>query len=902
MSNFVKRYTGSLVAWVVIVVLSIIFLPNMSSLVAQKGQTKIPSTSQSQVAQKIQDKWGHGIGNTMDTVVVFSNGNKKISASDQQKINYTINKLKDNKSSYGIKGLTTPNDNDATRSQLISKDKTTELVQLNVTKDRSIQSVNNQLQDVVKTNGINTYVTGGDILNDDFRVSTEQGIQKTEVIAAIFILIVLIIVFRSPIVPLVSLLTVGVSFIVSLSIVMNLVKAYGFPLSNFTRVFMVVVLFGIGTDYNILLYNQFKEELSRGKDKVAAAISARKVAGKTILYSGSSVLIGFAVLALAKFSIYQSAVGVAVGVAVLLLVLLTLNPFFMATMGKGMFWPSKNFNGEGENKFWRFLSKNSVRWSIPAIILVLIATVPFIASYHNKLNYDSAVELHNNVPAKKGLLVVQDHFSKGTAEPSTIYIQSNKRLDNEKSLNELDRLTTQLSNQEGIKTIASVTQPSGMPIEQLYVNDQLDNLTGKMKTAKSGLATIQKSTSESKFDTTPLQDIGTSTQSIASSLNAIKSASSQNSSMSGQQMLSQLQRQMTAAKQPLSSQQLQIVGAALQNVNSKQQSTMSSLQTQLQGIADSTRSIGSNTKQVAEQLKATQKKLAKAAEGMKQINKGMGNANDYLKTLSESKASNTFNIPESVLKSDTFKNSMKSYLSEDKKTAKITVVLDKDPSSESAMNQIDNLQTKVQNTLSGTDLAHTKVAIGGQTASTSDTRHIASSDFIRTAVIMVIGIMLALMFITRSILQPFYILGTLLIAYVTSLSITKMISASLLGSKMLTWNTPFFTFVMLIALGVDYSIFLMMKYREFGNLDSTPSKQITHASAVIGTVVISAAIILGGTFAALMPSGVLTLIQVAIAVIIGLIILAIIIPILIPSLIKLTYDNKKQAEGKHSKN
>jgi RND superfamily putative drug exporter len=62
---------------------------------------------------------------------------------------------------------------------------------------------------------------------------------------------------------------------------------------------------------------------------------------------------------------------------------------------------------------------------------------------------------------------------------------------------------------------------------------------------------------------------------------------------------------------------------------------------------------------------------------------------------------------------------------------------------------------------------------------------------------------------------------------------------------------------------------------------------------VIGAVVISAAIILGGTFAALMPSGVLTLIQVALAVIIGLIILVLIIPILIPAAIHLTYDRSK---------
>jgi len=94
---------------------------------------------------------------------------------------------------------------------------------------------------------------------------------------------------------------------------------------------------------------------------------------------------------------------------------------------------------------------------------------------------------------------------------------------------------------------------------------------------------------------------------------------------------------------------------------------------------------------------------------------------------------------------------------------------------------------------------------------------------------------------------------------------------------------------MLIALGVDYSIFLMMKYREFDNTAATPSTRIVRAASVIGAVVLSAALILSGTFAALMPSGVLTLIQVAMVVIIGLIILVFAIPTVIPALIRLTY-------------
>ncbi|MBA1393984.1 hypothetical protein EQ500_08940, partial [Lactobacillus sp. XV13L] len=253
------------------------------------------------------------------------------------------------------------------------------------------------------------------------------GIKKTEAITVVFIFIVLVIVFRSPIVPLISLLTVGVSFITAFSIVTNLVKYQNFPFSNFTQVFMIIVLFGIGTDYNILLYDKFKENLGLGLDRYKAMKDALKVAGKTILYSGSSILIGFSALSLANFSIYRSAVGVAVGVAALLIVLLTLNPFFMAVLGEKMFWPVKKFTGEHEDKLWHGISKSTLAHPIVYLIVLAVVVVPFGLMYTGHLNYDDTDEIADSVPAKAGMLVVEKDFSKGMAEPSTLYIKSNHR-------------------------------------------------------------------------------------------------------------------------------------------------------------------------------------------------------------------------------------------------------------------------------------------------------------------------------------------------------------------------------------------------------------------------------------------------------------------------------------------
>lgn len=1348
-----RRFTIQAIVWLVVMVAAIIFLPNISSLVRDKGQTKLPSSAKSQVAQVIQNHWGRNQNNTRQVVVVFNNGDSPLTSDQKQAIDGTIQRFKVQKSKYHVKSMTAASDNAAAKKQLISKDKSTQLLQLMVGKNQTVANMTKNITAGAKTAGVKTYVTGSDILNDDFTQETEAGIQKTEIITVIFIFIVLTLVFRSPITPLVSLLSVGVSFIISLSVVMNLVNKFNFPLSNFTQVFMVVVLFGIGTDYNILLFDQFKEELSHGDSPVAATGRALKIAGRTILYSGSSLLIGFSALGLANFSIYKSAVGVAIAVAILLLVLLTLNPFFMALLGPRLFWPTKKFAGGSTSKMWHGIAASSVRYPIIALVVVLGVSLPFILTYNNELNYDTLAELNDTIPAKKGFQVVQDHFSKGTAEPSTLYIKTDHALNNEKDLKVIDSLTKQLQKVKGVKTVASVTQPGGSQIDQLYVGNQLGTVTSGMKSASKGLtkigsgldsansklksanmsdsaksakkladgadevasgvvsytdgvytvnnglnqlnsktgtlssgvnqlvsgsgqvtsgaktvasgnstlatnlvtytngvytvnsglnqlnsktgtlssgvnklatganslssglttvfsgtqslsnglselnnkktsissgttqlttsisalqqgsATLSKKlaeleeevsssnsaidTSELKELTTQLNEINTKLQAVvniepdissvkkaasifsqtnvnaisrdmdtvqsalssassrdaasssttasvnansvasaalaaagssatseqkaaissavASEVNAQNSSNANTSSTAttkagtvtasdGLTALADMQQKLSTLKEASSSlndlssnlnnlasvqevasaaikgnqaslyaiqqisqaaakmQQMEAAVAKLSSGSSELTNNLSKLQTgantlatslnqytagvatasagvsklntgvssastgasqlssglgSLQGqiptltsaisaldagtnkltnnsaalvsganqLASGANQVASGSSQVTTglttlkgqvptlvsaisaldagtnklvansatlnsgasqvasgneqmytsiqslvgQMQTLQDGLKTASDGTKTINTGVGSANSYLTGLKDSAAAKTYYVPKSTLKGKTYKSALKAYMSGNNHATKLTIVLNENPSSKSAMDKVTAIQKQATNSLKGTALDGATIAIGGQTSETNDTQAIASSDFVRTAAIMLVGILIALMVITRSVLQPFYILGTLLLAYIMSLSITRILSNWFLGQSMLTWNTPFFGFIMLIALGVDYSIFLMMKYREFDNSAATPSTRIVRASAVIGAVVLSAALILSGTFAALMPSGVLTLIQVAMVVIIGLIILVFAIPTIIPSLIRLTY-------------
>ena len=90
MNKFVKKYSGIAIVWLVALIAAVVFLPNMGTLEAEKGQTKIPSDMQSQVANNIEKHWGHHISNTDQVVLVYNNGNHAITKTQQTKINNKI--------------------------------------------------------------------------------------------------------------------------------------------------------------------------------------------------------------------------------------------------------------------------------------------------------------------------------------------------------------------------------------------------------------------------------------------------------------------------------------------------------------------------------------------------------------------------------------------------------------------------------------------------------------------------------------------------------------------------------------------------------------------------------------------------------------------------------------------
>lgn len=147
--------------------------------------------------------------------------------------------------------------------------------------------------------------------------------------------------FRSVVTPFIPLFIVGISYVFSSAIVAILVKYFDFPVSVYIQPFLVALLFGIGTDYCILLLNRFKEELGKN-DKSTAVYNTFVSGGKTILLCGLTIFVSFLVILFAKFDLFKSAIGIGIGVICLMLVIYTLLPLIMSLLGEKSFGLVRN--------------------------------------------------------------------------------------------------------------------------------------------------------------------------------------------------------------------------------------------------------------------------------------------------------------------------------------------------------------------------------------------------------------------------------------------------------------------------------------------------------------------------------------------------------------------------------
>ena len=175
--------------------------------------------------------------------------------------------------------------------------------------------------------------------------------------------------------------------------------------------------------------------------------------------------------------------------------------------------------------------------------------------------------------------------------------------------------------------------------------------------------------------------------------------------------------------------------------------------------------------------------------------------------------------------------------------------------------------------------------VGGPAAQNLDTQNTANADFKKIVPVVLGVIFLMLMLLLRSIVAPLLLLVANVLSFGATLGIAKLLFDYVLDYPGADATVPIYSFVFLVALGIDYTIFLMSRVREESIRDDTHSG-IVRGMTVTGGVITSAGIVLAATFAALGVVPLLFMLQLAIIVAMGILIDTFIVrSLLIPGLV-----------------
>lgn len=334
--------------------------------------------------------------------------------------------------------------------------------------------------------GLQAGITGSAALGGDFLISSEESIQNTEMTTVVLVICILLVVYRAPVLVCLPLLTIGLSLVVSTDILALLAIAdrlpgfgfWDFKIFTTTKIFIVVILFGAGTDFCLFLISRFKEELDRGLDPRAAVAESIAQVGEALVGSALTTICGLGMLFFASFGKFRnSGPAIALSLAVTLLACLTFAPALLTMLGNRIFWP---FQSRRERlaaeagtvgskrravlgRFWEAIGNAVI--ARPGLILIASIAALTPLAWHGwkiKVTYDLVNELDPRRASVAGVKLSQEYFSPGETSPVTILaFKKNGGFNTREGEREINALTRSLWEIDGVVSVRSLTEPLG---------------------------------------------------------------------------------------------------------------------------------------------------------------------------------------------------------------------------------------------------------------------------------------------------------------------------------------------------------------------------------------------------------------------------------------------------------
>jgi uncharacterized membrane protein YdfJ with MMPL/SSD domain len=317
--------------------------------------------------------------------------------------------------------------------------------------------------------GLEHHLTGIGGLGADQIEGVVRSFDLTVVVTVVLVLTILLLIYRSVVAALIPLVSIGLAFLVSFGCVSYAAQA-GLKVNTLVGTFIIVMIFGAGTDYCLFLTSRYREDLAAGDPVAVTVRRTTKVIGAVIAASAGTVIVGFASMITAEFGIFKTmGPAVAISIAVTLAAGLTLTPALLKLTGDKAFWPRPmaTIRATSDESSPRWERVAAVVRDRPAEVLlagVIALQIPAAGVAWYEQSFDLVRDIPTGADARVGFDTVADHYPGGTISPVYLLIRADGPILDDARLAAIDTLTDSLRQQPGIGEVRSVTQPAGAPL------------------------------------------------------------------------------------------------------------------------------------------------------------------------------------------------------------------------------------------------------------------------------------------------------------------------------------------------------------------------------------------------------------------------------------------------------
>jgi RND superfamily putative drug exporter len=284
-----------------------------------------------------------------------------------------------------------------------------------------------QVRDVLRANrvpGLSAHVTGPAGTAVDFEHAADDAGSVLLFVTATLVLLLLLVVYRAPILAVLPLAVVAAAYLVAAGLTYLLIEADAIEVNAEGTMLLLVLVFGAGTDYSLLLVHRYREELAAGTDDVAALRAAVRAAAPSILAAGATVAAAMLVLLLAQLeSTHWLGPVLALGIVVMLLAAFTLLPALLSVLGRRAFWPAPEVAAATRSGRWERVAALVSR---RARLLVAVIIVGLAVCACGNLVSTGTVGFGQGVlratDSSRGTDILSAHFPPGLNAPLTVLV------------------------------------------------------------------------------------------------------------------------------------------------------------------------------------------------------------------------------------------------------------------------------------------------------------------------------------------------------------------------------------------------------------------------------------------------------------------------------------------------